>query len=215
MVALWPPEAPTKLVSENSWTTWRIFGSSPLKLSVGCKDFLKSTTSSSFGPNVSLVQILAPFFWVGGRSCDTRCQVLGAKLLGANYRSLHWLDTWSMHMSYQPQLVGGFNPIETYESNWISSPGKGEHKKSLKPPTSQQCTQLHQKSLKINRPKHPECTPDRVGLMVPNIPNPQQYNSTLNPFIRTHKRILRECFPANMGNLMHPQMATWGWWFPS
>ena len=26
-------------------------------------------------------------------------------------------------------LVGGFNPIEKYKSNWIISPSKGEHKK--------------------------------------------------------------------------------------
>ena len=32
-------------------------------------------------------------------------------------------------------LVGGFNPFEKYESNWESSPCRGENKKSLKPPT--------------------------------------------------------------------------------
>ena len=31
-------------------------------------------------------------------------------------------------------LVGGFNPSEKYESNWKSSPNKGENKKYLKPP---------------------------------------------------------------------------------
>ena len=25
-------------------------------------------------------------------------------------------------------LVGGFNPFEKYESNWITSPSRGEHK---------------------------------------------------------------------------------------
>ena len=33
-----------------------------------------------------------------------------------------------------PSLVGGFNPFEKYSSNWIISPGRGENKKSLKPP---------------------------------------------------------------------------------
>ena len=33
-------------------------------------------------------------------------------------------------------LVGGFNPSEKYESNWIISPGRGEHKKCLNPPPS-------------------------------------------------------------------------------
>jgi len=33
-------------------------------------------------------------------------------------------------------LVGGFNPIEKSWSNWIIFPGRGENKKSLKPPTS-------------------------------------------------------------------------------
>ena len=35
-----------------------------------------------------------------------------------------------------PYLVGGFNPFETYWSNWIISPGRGENKKILKPPPS-------------------------------------------------------------------------------
>ena len=33
-------------------------------------------------------------------------------------------------------LVGGFNPSEKYLSNWIISPGRGENKKYLKPPPS-------------------------------------------------------------------------------
>ena len=36
------------------------------------------------------------------------------------------------------QLVGGFNPFEKYESNWIISPGRGENEKYLKPPPSSQ-----------------------------------------------------------------------------
>ena len=33
-------------------------------------------------------------------------------------------------------LVGGYNPFEKDESNWIISPSRGEHKKCLKPPPS-------------------------------------------------------------------------------
>ena len=33
-------------------------------------------------------------------------------------------------------LVGGFNPSEKYSSNWMVSPGRGEHKKYLEPPPS-------------------------------------------------------------------------------
>jgi len=33
-------------------------------------------------------------------------------------------------------LVGGFNPFDKYESNWIISPSMGENKKYLKPPPS-------------------------------------------------------------------------------
>ena len=36
-------------------------------------------------------------------------------------------------------LVGGFNPLEKYESNWESSPSRGENKKCLKPPPSFGC----------------------------------------------------------------------------
>ena len=31
-------------------------------------------------------------------------------------------------------LVGGFNPFEKYQSNWESSPDRGENKEYLKPP---------------------------------------------------------------------------------
>ena len=34
------------------------------------------------------------------------------------------------------KLVGGFNPIEKYESKWKSSPNRDENKKYLKPPPS-------------------------------------------------------------------------------
>ena len=33
-------------------------------------------------------------------------------------------------------LVGGFNPLEKYKSNWKSFPTRGENKKCLKPPPS-------------------------------------------------------------------------------
>ena len=33
-------------------------------------------------------------------------------------------------------LVGGFNLFEKYQSNWKSSPNRGENKKYLKPPPS-------------------------------------------------------------------------------
>ena len=32
-------------------------------------------------------------------------------------------------------LIGGFNPFEKYESNWIISPGRDENKRHLKPPS--------------------------------------------------------------------------------
>ena len=33
-------------------------------------------------------------------------------------------------------LVGGFNPVEKYSSNWMISLGRGENNKYLKPPPS-------------------------------------------------------------------------------
>ena len=33
-------------------------------------------------------------------------------------------------------LVGGFNPVEKYQSNWMISASRREHRKSLKPPPS-------------------------------------------------------------------------------
>jgi len=35
----------------------------------------------------------------------------------------------------KPCLVGGFNPFEKYESNWIISPGRVENKKIFKTTT--------------------------------------------------------------------------------
>ena len=44
--------------------------------------------------------------------------------------------TFSLHhfQAQQQWLVGGFNPFEKYLSKWITSPGRDEHKKYLKPP---------------------------------------------------------------------------------
>ena len=36
---------------------------------------------------------------------------------------------------HHKKLVGGFNPFEKYQSNWESSPNRGENKK-MKPPPS-------------------------------------------------------------------------------
>jgi len=35
------------------------------------------------------------------------------------------------------QLVGGFNPVEKYESKWESFPNRDENKKCWKPPSRQ------------------------------------------------------------------------------
>ena len=49
-------------------------------------------------------------------------------------------------------LVGGFNPFEKYQSNWIISPGRGEHKKSLKPPPSLFPVAIFDSSLRMASP---------------------------------------------------------------
>ena len=43
---------------------------------------------------------------------------------------------YKFHSTKQTNLVGGFNPSETYGSKWIISPGWGGNKKYLKPPPS-------------------------------------------------------------------------------
>ena len=40
------------------------------------------------------------------------------------------------------QLVGGFNPVEKYKSKWESSPNRGEKKKYLKPPPTQETKEM-------------------------------------------------------------------------
>ena len=35
--------------------------------------------------------------------------------------------------------VGGFNPYQKYQSNWIVSPNRGENKKYLKPAPRKRC----------------------------------------------------------------------------
>ena len=49
-------------------------------------------------------------------------------------RQTQWQNIAKSHMS--SSLVGGFNPLETYESKWESSPSRGENKQYLKPPPS-------------------------------------------------------------------------------
>ena len=41
-----------------------------------------------------------------------------------------------LHLPIKGRLVGGFNPFEKYQANWIISPSRVENKKYLKPPAS-------------------------------------------------------------------------------
>ena len=45
------------------------------------------------------------------------------------YRGMSQNHVW-LHGSWydEPKLVGGFNPFEKYESNWTTSPNRGENK---------------------------------------------------------------------------------------
>ena len=45
-----------------------------------------------------------------------------------------WDHVHRQKKPFKHELVGRFNPLERYESNWIISPGRGENKKCLKPP---------------------------------------------------------------------------------
>ena len=47
-----------------------------------------------------------------------------------------------------PNLVGGFNPFEKYESNWESSPSRDENKEYSKIPPSYQCLEGMQYAMK-------------------------------------------------------------------
>ena len=68
-------------------------------------------------------------------------------------------------------LVGGVNPSEKYESNWIISPSRGDNKKYLKPPPSFGIPQVSQLGLlRIQTPQKKTChffilmvTSQRVG----------------------------------------------------
>ena len=40
-----------------------------------------------------------------------------------------------LFLSIKVYLVGGFNPFEKYKSNWVISPGRGENKNYVKPPS--------------------------------------------------------------------------------
>ena len=76
------------------------------------------------------------------QNCLAR-RVLGLNILGmfmfAFKFTFDFLNIWNMYIllqntsSFQTEhhLVGGFNPFETYQSNWKSSPNRGEHKKYL------------------------------------------------------------------------------------
>ena len=47
-----------------------------------------------------------------------------------NQKEAGWLND-KVKNKFIMILVGGFNPSEKYESNWKSSPGRGENKKYL------------------------------------------------------------------------------------
>ena len=76
--------------------------------------------------NRSNQEMMAIHFKNGWLSMGWRTNSLHGKMVGSH----------RFHPSKSACLVGGFNPIEKYSSNWIISTGKGEKKTYLKPPPS-------------------------------------------------------------------------------
>ena len=70
------------------------------------------------------------------------------------------------------KLVGGFNPIEKYWSNWIICPGRGKNKKHLKPPPRKLGTA---KTLALKPSLASECrAATNKNSKRPSIPQPPQ-----------------------------------------
>ena len=76
------------------------------------------------------------------------CVLCGSKHLGIEKKRKHKGFYWVTRITrsrlekkkhkhlQKPLKKGGFNPFEKYQSNWESSPNRGESKKCLKPPPS-------------------------------------------------------------------------------
>ena len=59
-----------------------------------------------------------------------------SRVLGCLYDLKRYKFMMSPTSMFIDFLVGGFNPFEKYQSNWIISPSRGENTKYLKPPPS-------------------------------------------------------------------------------
>ena len=92
------------------WNTpWKINGWN-LQITHLKRNDLPSTSMTMFHVNLQGCTPMIPHFWPGWIFFHTQCF----------FAEYHFLTT--------PQLVGGFNLIEKYESKRESSPSRGEHK---------------------------------------------------------------------------------------
>ena len=100
--------------------------------------------------------------WCYGEVYHTPIEELIPWITDLHHRWYHWpinrsksqsIQEFEMSFDFiQTNLVGGFNPFEKYESEWESSPGRGENKKYLNPPPRNKLRLL---SLDFNHPNHP------------------------------------------------------------
>ena len=128
----------TEVMMIKSWPSWPPLSKLPL---ANIMRFLKgySSTLSLSKAFLNLIQLLFLVFgefllwisWDSHRVCQisllpTAYIMLRTWLLGVR------LQYVGIGISQSPNLVGGFNPFEKYESNWIISPGiRDENKKYL------------------------------------------------------------------------------------
>ena len=91
------------------------------------------------------------------------------------FRQSHWIWNSQWH-----DLVGGFNPLEKYQSNWESSPTRGENKKCLKPRPSDGLKSLESET--VTSIRHVMRDGSRaVGTFAsspPQLPQPKQVETT-------------------------------------
>ncbi len=72
-----------------------------------------------------------------GRSFQKQKALQRLQMTFGNRGTISWR---SLRSNFHGELVGGFNPSKKYESNWISSPGRG--KKKLKPPPNEESIRM-------------------------------------------------------------------------
>ena len=99
-----------------------------------CFTFREGTSGKKMPKNQSyenITQPYIPYIEILDVLSFQKYDVFQKKYPPCTAKKISWnfsYGLWLSFFSWNPHLVGGFNPFEKYESNWFTSPSRGENK---------------------------------------------------------------------------------------